>query len=296
MSASPAAFSSMFSMAPPLLPLLLGLVAAPLAGGLVIGLDRRLTARLQGRLGPPILQPFFDVLKLLGKSATASSPWPAICGQAHLMAAATATTLFFMGGDLLLVLFVQAAAAAFLAGGALAAASPYSHAGGQREVLQMAAYEPLLLLTVAGLFLETGSFKVSDIFAFGTPLLPRLPLLYLALGLALTIKLRKSPLDTAASAHAHQELVRGVYTEYSGPFLGLVEIAHWYETALILGLVALFWASSAWGMLLLVAVTWLAEIVLDNLTARLTWRWMLGKVWAVGLALCLVNLLWLRWS
>ena len=40
---------------------------APLAGGLLAGIDRRVSARLQGRYGPPVLQPFYDVFKLLRK-------------------------------------------------------------------------------------------------------------------------------------------------------------------------------------------------------------------------------------
>ena len=47
--------------------LLIYLVAAPLLGGILEGWDRRITARMQARRGPPILQPFYDVLKLWQK-------------------------------------------------------------------------------------------------------------------------------------------------------------------------------------------------------------------------------------
>ena len=40
------------------------LVLAPLVGGLLAGFDRKISARMQGRIGPPIFQPFYDVLKL----------------------------------------------------------------------------------------------------------------------------------------------------------------------------------------------------------------------------------------
>ena len=42
-------------------------VLAPLTGGLLTGLDRIITARMQSRIGPPILQPFYDVGKLFSK-------------------------------------------------------------------------------------------------------------------------------------------------------------------------------------------------------------------------------------
>ena len=37
---------------------------APVLGGLMEGVDRKISARMQGRIGPPILQPFYDVIKL----------------------------------------------------------------------------------------------------------------------------------------------------------------------------------------------------------------------------------------
>ena len=43
------------------------IVFAPFIGGLISGSDRILTARLQGRIGPPMVQPFYDVIKLFGK-------------------------------------------------------------------------------------------------------------------------------------------------------------------------------------------------------------------------------------
>ena len=45
------------------------LILAPLAGGLLAGLDRKLSARMQRRVGPPILQPFYDVLKLFERKS-----------------------------------------------------------------------------------------------------------------------------------------------------------------------------------------------------------------------------------
>ena len=61
----------------------------------------------------------------------------------------------------------------------------------------------------------------------------------------LTIKLRKSPFDLSTSHHAHQELVKGVTTEFSGMTLAFVEIAHWFENVLLLGIVYLFFAWSS---------------------------------------------------
>ncbi|MCA1986440.1 MAG: NADH-quinone oxidoreductase subunit H, partial [Desulfovibrio sp.] len=199
--------------------------------------------------------------------------------------------LFFMQSDLLLIFFVQAVGAVFLVIGAMSVPSPYSQIGAQRELIQVLTYEPLLVLVLAGIYVHTGTFKISGIYALEEPMLLKLPLLFLVLGYALTIKLRKSPFDISASAHAHQEIVRGVYTEFSGPYLAILEIAHFYEVILILGLVSLFWSTSFVGMLVLVALTYLAEILVDNVSSRMTWRWMVTSAWAVGLTLTLINLL-----
>jgi ech hydrogenase subunit B len=273
--------------------ILVGLVLAPLAGGLLAGIDRRLTAWFQSRQGPPIMQAFYDVAKLFGKQPMASNPWLVLCAWVYLVAAALSCVLFFLQGDLLLIFFVQAIGAVFLVMGAMSVPSPYSQVGAQRELIQVLTYEPLLILVFVSLYLATGSFQVSDILAHETPLLLQLPLMFIVLGYALTIKLRKSPFDFSTSHHGHQELVKGVLTEYSGPYLGIIEIAHWYETVLVLGVCALFWSTNVLMMALLLAVTYMAEIIIDNTMARMTWRWMLKYVWCIGLGLSVVNLIWL---
>ena len=272
---------------------ILGLAAGPLLGGVISGLDRILTARLQARIGPPVWQPYFDVLKLFGKEKMVVNVWQAFCAYCYVTASAIALVLFCLQSDLLLILFVQAVGALFLVIGAFSSTSPFSQIGAHRELLQILSYEPLLVLVTVGIYLETGSFKIQTVFSGQTPLLLKLPFLFVVLGYALTIKLRKSPFDLSTSHHAHQELVKGLLTDYSGPFLALIEIGHWYEVLLLMGLCALFWSTSWTGMLLIVILTYLLEVLIDNVSARMNWRWMLGYVWAMGLALSMVNLVWL---
>ncbi len=271
----------------------LAVLLAPVVGGLIAGLDRKITARLQSRYGPPILQPFYDVFKLLGKAPMMMNPWQILTVWVYLLSSMLTVFLFFMGSDLLLIFFVLTIGAVFFVMGALSTQSPYAQVGAQRELITMLTYEPLIILVFVSIAMVTGSFKVSEVFAYGKPLLYQLPLMFIVLGYALTIKLRKSPFDISACHHAHQELVRGVLTEYSGPQLAIIEIAHWYDVVFILGLVGLFWATSAPGMIILLVVTYFAELVIDNVTARMTWKWMLQSVWCWGLALSVLNLLWL---
>ena len=89
------------------------LVLSPLAGGLIFGLDRVFTARLQSRIGPPVLQPFYDVFKLFGKSSMVVNPWQVFCAYVVLVSSALSVFLFFMQGDLLLIFFVLTIGAVF---------------------------------------------------------------------------------------------------------------------------------------------------------------------------------------
>lgn len=279
-------------MLKPIFALIAVAVAVP-AGGLLAGVDRRLTARLQSRQGPPLLQPFYDVLKLFGKAPCVTNPWLIFSSYVCLMASAIALLMFFMQGDMLLLFFVMTVGAVFKVAGALSADSPYSNVGAQRELLQMLAYEPLVILTFVGMSAATGSFMISDIYALDVPLLPHLPFLFIALGYALTIKLAKSPFDIASCHHGHQEIVRGVLTDYSGPQLALLEISHWLDVILLLGLCSLFWHTSITGMVVLLVLTYALEIVVDNVCARMTWGWMLKHAFGITLGLAIFNILWL---
>jgi len=272
---------------------LMALLLAVPAGALISGADRRITARLQSRQGPPLSQPFWDVLKLLGKEPCVSSPWLIFSAYMTLASSALALLIFFMQGNLLMLFFVLTIGAVFRVVGALTVPSPFGNAGAQRDLLQMLAYEPLLILTFVGLSLEAGSFNISAITDLNSPLLLQLPFLYIALGYALTIKLAKSPFDIASSHHGHQEIVRGVLTDYAGVELALLEIAHWLDVVLLLGLCALFWHTSIIGIVLLLGITYAFEILLDNVSARLTWQWMLKNAYGTTLIFAIGNILWL---
>jgi len=269
---------------------LLVLVGAPIVGGLLTGVDRVLTARMQGRVGPPVLQPFYDFFKLLGKEPIIVNQRQVLWAMGYLAVIIACLVMFALGQDLLIIVFLMALAAICLVLGGYSAKSPYSHIGSQRELLQMLAYEPVLILMAVGVYLQNGTFMLSSIWENQEPLLTSLPLLFVALLIILTIKMRKSPFDLSTSHHAHQELVKGITTEYSGPYLAIIELTHWYELVLVLGFVVMFWAHPLWIGLLIGAAAFLLELLIDNISARMTWSWMLKLTWTVGILLCVVNL------
>ena len=265
---------------------------APLAGGLLAGFDRIVTARMQSRKGPPLLQPFYDVLKLFEKRGTVVNGFQNLYMLCFLVFVIITGIIFFTGGDLLLVIFALTVAGVFLAIGAFSTSSPYSTIGAERELLQMMAYEPMIIIAAMGMYLVTGSFQVHDIVAYTDPLLVYLLPIFIGFVFILTIKLRKSPFDLSSSHHGHQEIVKGISTEFSGPALGVFEIAHWYENILLLGLVYLFFAS--FGPVIAICATiatYILEIFIDNAYARLTWRFTVRTSWVVGVAFGALNLL-----
>ena len=267
------------------------LVGAPLLGGLLSGWDRRLSARMQSRQGPPLLQPFYDVLKLWQKENIVVRRSQNFYIFFFLLLMMFAGALFFAGSDLLLVIFALTLGAIFFVLGAYKASSPYSFLGAERELIQMMAYEPMVLLTAIGMYLVNKSFYVHDIARHPTVMFWSLPGVFIGFLFALVLKFRKSPFDLSCSHHAHQELVRGMTTEFSGRALALIEIAHWYENVFLLGWVYLFFASAPALGLTMALGTFTVLILIDNSFARLKWQMALKSAWLVALVFGFGNIL-----
>ncbi|HOW63918.1 MAG TPA: NADH-quinone oxidoreductase subunit H [Candidatus Paceibacterota bacterium] len=275
----------------PWLRLLIFLVASPIVGGLLAGLDRKISARLQSRLGPPLLQPFYDVIKLWRKETIVVRRSQNLFIGMFLLLVVFTGALFFAGSDLLLVIFALTLAAIFFVLGAYKASSPYSFLGAERELIQMMAYEPMVLLTAIGMYMVTKSFYVHEIARHPQLLVLALPGVFLGFLYTLEIKFRKSPFDLSSSHHAHQELVRGITTEFSGRALAMIEVAHWYENVLLLGWIYLFFASLPWLGISVSLAAFLFVILVDNVFARLKWQAALKSAWIVAIVLGFGNIL-----
>lgn len=275
------------------------IVLAPLMGCLLAGLDRKLSARMQSRIGPPVLQPYYDVRKLIEKDDVTVNRVQDFYVACFLMFIIITGCIFFAGGDLLLTIFALTLSNMFLVLAAFSSNSPYSQVGAERELYQMMAYEPMVLLTMIGFYLVCGSFNVSDIVV--SDKMPFITMIGLFIGFLfiLTIKFRKSPFDLSMSHHAHQDLVRGLTTEFSGKTLAMVEISHWYENIMLLGIVFLFFCNGTWwGYAIGIAIALLAfffETFVDNSFARMKWQVALKSSWTIAAVLGLINIALLIW-
>ena len=270
------------------------IVLAPFVGGFLAGLDRIISARMQGRVGPPVLQPFYDVLKLFKKEKITVNKVQDFYVACFLLFVVVTGCFFFAGGDLLLVLFTLTTASAFLIIAAYSSNSPYAQLGAERELLQTMAYEPMVLLTAVAFYVFTGSFKVSDI--MNSESMGILPMLGIFIGFMyiLTIKFRKAPFDLSMSHHAHQELVAGLKTEFSGTTLAMLEVAHWYENIFLLGFIFLFFQNgSVAGVIIGIVVAIIAfffETFIGNSFARMKWQVAFKSAWIVAAVLGIINL------
>lgn len=259
------------------------LILAPLLGGLLSGCDRVLTARFQSRVGPPLLQPFYDVAKLWHKEKAFSNPLEIIFTTAYLILIAFSGAMIATGGNFLFAVFSLALAHTFLILAAYTANAPYAHIGAERELLGVMISEPILILLAVGFFMVSGSFESYHMMTLGVPGILYLPGVFIALIAVLTLKLRKSPFDISTSHHAHQELVKGVTSSLSGRSLARVEIAHWYEMIIFLCMIFFFFGSNLLLAGIVVILAFLLEIIIDNIFPRVTWKMTVKSLWIITL-------------
>lgn len=269
------------------------LIGAPIVGCIAAGIDRKLTARLQGRVGPPLLQPYYDVTKLLSKDNMIVNKSQNFYAIVYLVFIVLSLLMLIFRQDILMIIFVYTVSSLAIIVGGMSTGSPYARIGSSREMMAILAYEPILILYALAIYLLTGTFKISEVVSASTPLLVYAPLIFIAMVFVLNIKLKKSPFDYSTSHHGHQELVKGMLTEYSGPGFAVIEIAHFYEYVFLTGLLFIFWAVNPLIGFLLSTAAFLLVIVVDNITARVYWQWMLKLSWTFLLIISLVNIAFL---
>ncbi|WP_018606880.1 respiratory chain complex I subunit 1 family protein [Uliginosibacterium gangwonense] len=237
-----------------------GGVFAVALGLMLKGMDRRLAARLQGRIGPPLAQPFYDLVKLARKRTMvpdiAAEPVflgaPLIGAASMLLAAALVPiagvyTPDPILGDLLVLLYLLAVPAVVLMVAGSASGSPFGAIGFSREMALMLAYEGPLVLVVATVALRVGSFSIADIIAYqqvhGAFLFD--PMMWPALAAFLAFYPANLGIIPFDIPEAETEVLEGPLLEYSGPALGLFKVMSALKAVVVLGLgIALFWPSA----------------------------------------------------
>ncbi len=257
------------------------IILAPIIGGLIYGFERVVRARMQNRQGPPILQPFYDMLKLIDKQAFIVNPYHSILGIMHFVTLWVVVAFVILGQNLLYVVFLHLLASIFIVLAGFSVRSIYSHIGANRELLSIIAYEPILIMLAVGFFMLNGTFDIQTIRS-NSPELASMIFLFLAFLLVIPIKLKKSPFD---ATEAHQEIVGGVEVEFSGIFFEFLYMAKWLEYVFIYSLLMLFAGDCiVLAVGLFVGVFFLVNLV-DNSTARVKISHLVKIVLTIGLTL-----------
>lgn len=264
---------------------------APVLGTFISGFDRIVRARMQRRKGPPFLQPFYDMFKLMDKRPMMVHRLHVILAILHFVALWLSIGMLFYGANLLYIIFMHLLSVLFLILAGYSVRSPYSHLGANRELMAVAAYEPVLILMAVGFYLHVGSFDVSQIISSPNALFT-MPLMFVALFILLPLKLKKSPFD---APEAHQEIVGGVEIEYSGFFYEIIYMAKMTEMVFVYSLVFLFGGQSWFLGLLLVVLSFFTINAIDNATARIRMDHLLVKIYSTAFVGAILSLGWMSY-
>ncbi len=231
------------------------------------GVLRKVTARIQSRQGPPLCQPYYDLLKLLGKEDLESGESPGM--QRFAVYLSLATTLTIAGllplgygaplngvGDVLLLVYLLTLSSVCTLLAGLAAGSTFSLLGMSREMMTVITLEPLLVVALLVSSLRTQSLRIDTVLAGGVYASTYFPfsglILFVLLLLAFQAFLQRAPFDIA---EAETELMDGPMVEYSGPKLALFKHARMAKLVLYSALfVNLF---LPWGATLPFPLGWL---------------------------------------
>jgi NADH-quinone oxidoreductase subunit H len=203
---------------------------------------RKIFARVQLRRGPliwlpkrwqyvnrsKVLQPLYDILKLLGKQTLlphTSTPFFIIGPIVALICALLATLFVPIAGvafdytfSLVVLFYLLIGVTLFIIIGGTSSASLFAAIGGVREVELMLTNEIPFILGTFALAITYDTLSIKDMMGFNLILNP---FAALAVYIAILVKLHVKPFDIP---EADSEIVGGLTTEYSGKLLGVLEI------------------------------------------------------------------------
>jgi len=226
------------------------LLLAPLLTGYV----RKMKAHLLGRRGPPLAQPYRDLLRLLRKEVALahSASWvfriaPYLVFAATWVAAALVPTfatglLFSYAADMIAIVALLGSARFMLALAGLDVGTSFGGIGSSREMMIASLAEPAMLLVVFTVALLAGSTQLSSIAAFmqapAVGLRVSLALALVALVMVAIAENARIPVDNPAT---HLELTmvhEAMILEYSGRHLAVIELASFVKLLLYVSIIA----------------------------------------------------------
>lgn len=194
------------------------------------GIERKfIKARIQSRVGPPILQTYYDLIKLFRKELLVPSTASKLFIIAPILSFFTSVATLFVvpytlsnplgfEGDLILFIYLLIFSSITALLGGLSSSNPFTEVSSSRELSLLMASELFLGLSIAVIALKQSSLSLSKISS--TPVItPSVILAYIALLYYAFIKSARTPYDIA---EAEPEIASGYLIEYSGPLLAFM--------------------------------------------------------------------------
>ena len=284
------------------------------------GVDRKVHARMQKRIGPPIIQPFYDFIKLFNKErivpVTASSriftAVPMIAAAASIVGASIPIASLVLetgiGGDLILILYLLAMSSVMVMIGGSSSGNPYGAVGFSRKMTMLIAYEVPMLISILSVSLNCVSLAYYNIVSAQIGMKSLLAFTRPSMAVAAATFLLCIPAAADAVpfdiSEAKTEIIHGSLVEYGGPYLALVKLAkaasNFAMTFLAVSLFFYFpallegYASVGLGALCLCLVTALIILLLTITVPRTVFaRLKIGQAfkfyWLIPLALSLIS-------
>jgi hydrogenase-4 component C len=226
------------------------LLLAPLFSGFA----RVMRAKMHSRKGPPLMQNYRDITKLMTRQEVVSEQagWifrvmPYLSMACMVLAAMIIPVLVTdspleAAGDLILIIYLFALPRFFFALAGLESGSTFGGIGVRRELLVSALVEPILLMVIFVMALLAGTTnlgRISTEVATGTfPYSLAYLLGMAAFAFAAYVEMGKMPFDLG---EAEQELQEGPLAEYSGRSLAILKWSIYLKQLVLVALfVALF--------------------------------------------------------
>ena len=218
---------------------------------LIQGVIKKLKARMQGRVGPGVLQPYYDLIRLMRKDMVVSevASWvfkaapyvvfaSAVCASMLVPVLTTKSSLVFMG-DVIAIIYLFALGRFFMALGGLDAGTAFGGEGSSREMTVAILVEPILMLSIFTAAISAGSTNIARIAESGATLYSPSHILALsAFVVAIIAETGRVPVD---NPDTHLELTmihEGMLLEYSGRYLALMEWGHYIKQMLLFTIAA----------------------------------------------------------
>src|SRR5512143_502203 len=206
---------------------------------LVNGVIKKFKAVMQGRVGPGVLQPYYDLLRLFKKDMTVSTvtSWifratpyvvfTATAAAAMIVPVVSTQSAYGMMGDVIALIALFALARFFMALAGLDAGTAFGGEGSSREMTVAILVEPMMMLALFTTAIAAGSTNIAHIAeAQGVAYSPSHLLALAAFIVAMIAETGRVPVD---NPDTHLELTmihEGMILEYSGRYLALMEWAH----------------------------------------------------------------------